>query len=184
MNTTLGKLVGSMTLSSTTTTVPQPTETCVNCEPSHWNEWGECAGVCGQKGVAVRVRTIESCVEEVDEMACYGECNNFQRLQDLETLENVQAGGGIPDGDAANRNVNENPWDEVPTEMYSKNSVFSGSDNLGVSSNDVTKALTTENNTSVLFSYQNAMLTQMLRMKKVKIWIKKKKKTDCEKKKI
>ena len=126
------------------------------CEPSHWNEWGECAGVCGQKGVAVRVRTIESCVEEVDEMACYGECNNFQRLQDLETLENVQALGGMPEGDAANRNVNENSWDEVPTELYSENSVFSGSDNLGVSFNDVTKALTTENNSSVSFSYQNA----------------------------
>ena len=100
------------------------------CEPSHWNEWGECAGVCGQVGVAVRVRTIESCVEEVDEMACNRECNNdFQRLQDLYILENIQEGAGIHEGDAAYRNVNENPWEEVPTELYSKNSVFSGSDN-------------------------------------------------------
>ena len=100
------------------------------CEPSHWNEWGECAGVCGQVGIALRVRTIESCVKEVDEMACNRECNNdFQRLQDLEKLENVQEEGGILEGDAAIRNVNENPWEEVPTELYSENSDFSGSDN-------------------------------------------------------
>ena len=57
------------------------------CEPSPWSEWGECAGRCDREGFASRRRTLETCVEEVDEMICTKMCDPLKTFMELEELE-------------------------------------------------------------------------------------------------